>query len=64
MYLLQRKSPPSRRAVSGVRKVPTLTLKRTLRGPLIFRLNVPNEGFRGLRTTDFGRFGQIAVEIA
>src|SRR4029077_16039015 len=53
MYLLQRKSPPSRRAVSGVRKVPTLTVKRTLRGPLIFRLNAPNEGFRALRTTDF-----------
>jgi hypothetical protein len=64
MYLLQRRSPPSRRAVSGVRKVPTLTVKRTLRGPLIFRVNTPNEGFRALRTTDFRRFGQIAVEMA
>jgi hypothetical protein len=42
----------------------TLTLKRTLRSLLLFRLNAPNEGFRALRTIDFGRFGQIAVDMA
>jgi hypothetical protein len=57
MYLLQRKSPPSRRAVSGVRKLPTLTLKRTLGGPLIFHLAAPNEGFRRFERIDFVRFG-------
>jgi hypothetical protein len=38
-------------------------MKRTLRGPLIFRSNPPNEGFRAPKTTDFRRFGQIAVEM-